>query len=59
VKEERVDPFPSPHGLAAASHLVARERAPEYEEGVERFVAARTELRFLRTGPWPAWSFSE
>lgn len=58
VRAERVDPAPGPHGLAAVSHLVARAAEAEYGAAVDRFAATRPDLRFLRTGPWPAWSFT-
>lgn len=58
VKDERVDPVSTPHGLATVAHLVDRTREGEYEAAVDRFAAGRPELRLLRTGPWPAWSFT-
>jgi hypothetical protein len=59
VRDERVESLPSPHGLAAAAHLVSRVREAEYEAAADRWADARPELRFLRTGPWPPWSFTE
>jgi hypothetical protein len=58
VKDERVDPFPAPQGLAEVAHLVERTREEEYEGRMDAFAATRPELRFLRTGPWPAWTFA-
>lgn len=58
VREERVDPLGTPHGLVAVAHLIERARGEEYEELARRFADERPALRFLRTGPWPAWSFT-
>jgi hypothetical protein len=58
VRDERVAPFPAPHGLAEVAHLVERTSEDEYGRKVEAFAATRPELRFVRTGPWPAWTFT-
>ena len=58
VQDERVEPFASAHGLATVTHLVARAVEREYIRAADAYAAERPELRFLRTGPWPAWSFS-
>ena len=58
LKGERVDPLPTAHGLATVAHLVARAREEEYRAAVDAFAAERPDLRLLRTGPWPAWSFT-
>ena len=58
VKDERVEPFASPHGLTTVTHLVARAAEDEYERAADAYAASRPELRFLRTGPWPAWTFT-
>jgi hypothetical protein len=58
VLDERVEPLSSPHGLATVAHLVDRDRESEYEAAVDRFAGSAPGVRFLRTGPWPAWSFT-
>jgi hypothetical protein len=58
VREERLDPADTPHGLVGVAHLVARADERAYEQVADRFAAERPGLRFLRTGPWPAWSFT-
>jgi hypothetical protein len=58
VKDGRVAPLPSPHGLAEIAHLVERADEIEYQRALEAFTAARPELLFTRTGPWPAWTFA-
>jgi hypothetical protein len=58
IREERIEPLPSPHGLVTVAHLIARERETEYEAAAARFVESAPDLRFLRTGPWPPWSFT-
>lgn len=55
---ERVDPAPEGPALVTIAHLVRRPDEARYAEAVGRFAAARPELRFLRTGPWPVWSFT-
>jgi hypothetical protein len=58
IRDERIEPLPSPHGLVMVAHLIAREREAEYEAAAARFAESARELRFLRTGPWPPWSFT-
>ncbi len=57
IRQERIDALPTRHGVVSLAHLVARGAEPEYRAGVERVRRARPELRFLVTGPWPAYSF--
>jgi hypothetical protein len=58
VKDERTEPLHSPHGLAEVAHLVERTSERDYERAAVAFAEGRPELRFLRTGPWPAWTFT-
>ena len=58
VIDERVDPLTEPQWLAAATHLVRRRDEEEYRAAADRFAALHGELRFVRTGPWPPWSFT-
>ena len=58
VKDERVAPLPSPHGLVEVTHLVARADEDAYGRAADAAAAARQELRYFRTGPWPAWTFT-
>ena len=58
VRDERVDAPDLQQELARIAHLVARADADAYEEAMDRFAVEHPELRFLRTGPWPAWSFA-
>jgi hypothetical protein len=58
VRDARVDPIAEPPGLAAATHLVRRQDEDAYRAALDRFAAERVELRFVRTGPWPPWSFT-
>jgi hypothetical protein len=37
---------------------VERSSEGAYVRTADEYARARPELRFLRTGPWPAWSFS-
>jgi hypothetical protein len=58
VLGERVDGVPEPPGLAVATHLVRRSEERAYGTAVDRFAAEHRALRFVRTGPWPPWSFT-
>ena len=58
VIDERVDPLAEPRWLAVATHLVRRRDEEEYRAAADRFAALHGALRFVRTGPWPPWSFT-
>lgn len=59
VRAERVEPGLGPHGVLAVSHLVARADEEEYRARVRDVRARLHDLRFLVTGPWPPYSFSQ
>lgn len=44
--------------VVRAAFLVRRERLAEYRRKVEQALRAREGLRFLTSGPWPPYSFS-
>jgi hypothetical protein len=45
------------HLLLKAAYLVPRERVTNFRQEVESLCLAYPHLRFLCTGPWPAYSF--
>jgi hypothetical protein len=47
----------TPRLLLTAAYLVERDQAAAFRREVEVLSAAHLELRFLCTGPWPAYSF--
>jgi len=47
----------TPHLLLKAAYLVPRERVTDFRLEVDRLCLAYPHLRFLCTGPWPAYSF--
>jgi hypothetical protein len=57
VKSE-IEARPSDALVVRAGFLVRRERLPDYHERVERARSERRDLRFLTSGPWPPYSFS-
>ncbi|HUH12811.1 MAG TPA: GvpL/GvpF family gas vesicle protein [Longimicrobiales bacterium] len=59
VRDERVDPPGERAGLLAVAHLVPREAQDEYRARVRDVRERVPDLRFLVTGPWPPYSFSE
>lgn len=44
--------------VVRAAFLVERTRLQDYQQRVEEAKAERTSLRFLTSGPWPPYSFS-
>ncbi len=52
------EPLEPPGGIAAIAHLVAEESIPEYREGVDGWIREREDLRVVRAGPWPPYSFT-
>lgn len=59
VREERVEPLPSAHGLVTVAHLVDRKDIAAYRAAVTGFRDRFGDLRFLISGPWPPYSFVE
>lgn len=47
----------TPRLLLTAAYLVERDQVAAFRREVEALSAAHPELRFLCTGPWPAYSF--
>ena len=47
----------TPHLLLKAAYLVPRERVTDFRLEVDRLCLDYPHLRFLCTGPWPAYSF--
>jgi len=47
----------TPRLLLTAAYLVEQGRVPTFRQEVEALSAAYPELRFLCTGPWPAYNF--
>jgi hypothetical protein len=47
----------APRSLLKAAYLVDRDRVAAFRREVEALSAANPTLRFLCTGPWPAYSF--
>ena len=45
--------------VVAAAHLVERARLEEYQERLRAARSQRADLRFLTSGPWPPYSFSQ
>ncbi len=56
VRDERVHPLQA-GGLVSVAHLVEREMEARYGAAVEGFAAEHPELRVVRGGPWPPYSF--
>lgn len=44
--------------VVRAAFLVERERLKDYQERLEKARSSRSSLRFLTSGPWPPYSFS-
>ncbi len=57
VVGSRVEALETAHGLASVAFLVRRDSATDYRDALARAVAARRELRFLTSGPWPPYTF--
>jgi hypothetical protein len=43
--------------IVRIAHLVLRDHQHEYKSHMDALVRERTEYRFLRSGPWPPYSF--
>jgi hypothetical protein len=59
VKESTSNVRPAEALVLSASHLVARERLESYRERLSEARGQHQELRFLTSGPWPPYSFSD
>ena len=60
IKEERVTVNPTQALVVRAAHLVERVRLEEYRERLRTLREERRErLRFLTSGAWPPYSFTE
>jgi hypothetical protein len=57
--DARVRVRPSESLVVRAAHLVARGRVGEYRERLRTLRGERPDLRFLTSGPWPPYTFSE
>ena len=58
VSESNVSLHATEALMLRAAYLVRRERLTDYRERVMSFKSERPELRFLTSGPWPPYSFS-
>jgi hypothetical protein len=58
VKDSFVELRPAESLFVSASHLVAREKVENYRARLEAARRERPDLRFLTSGPWPPYSFS-
>ncbi|MBV9957262.1 MAG: GvpL/GvpF family gas vesicle protein [Acidobacteria bacterium] len=58
VKDSLVEVRPAASLVVSASHLVAREAVESYRARLEAARRERPDLRFLTSGPWPPYSFS-
>lgn len=58
VKASSVQLRPAESLVIAASHLVERAHVDAYRRQVENARREQPELRFLTSGPWPPYSFS-
>ncbi len=59
IKESVVRVQPAEALVIAASYLVKREGLPQYRACLELAQAERRDLRFMTSGPWPPYSFSD
>lgn len=58
VRETRLEPLATDHGLFSATHLVARHDSSGYQDRLSAFRADHPELKFLVSGPWPPYTFA-
>lgn len=58
AKEQKVELRPLESLVIRASYLVERGLLGDYRQRVEEAVRERASLRFLTSGPWPPYSFS-
>jgi hypothetical protein len=59
VRETEARVNPSEAIVVRAAHLVERERVATYRERLRSLGVERRGLRFLTSGPWPPYSFSD
>ncbi|MBC7911595.1 MAG: GvpL/GvpF family gas vesicle protein [Pyrinomonadaceae bacterium] len=59
VKESSSNVRPAEALVLSASHLVEREQLESYRERLAAARGQHQELRFLTSGPWPPYSFSD
>jgi hypothetical protein len=59
VKERRIEPLRTAHGVATVAYLVHRANVDAYHGAVEAVRTRMPRLRLLSTGPWPPYSFVE
>lgn len=59
ARESNVEVNPTQTLVVKAAHLVERERIEEYRERLQEMRRERRDLRFLTSGPWPPYSFSQ
>ena len=57
TRDEQVTLRPREKLVLAASHLVERAKLKQYKEKMAEVRTNRPELHFLRSGPWPPYSF--
>jgi hypothetical protein len=58
IKGEKINVQPSERLFFSAAHLVERANLNRYREKVAGARAARPDLHFLTSGPWPPYSFA-
>lgn len=58
VRDQRVRPG-GPESLVAIAHLVARHDTGTYSARVRTFSERQPELRWVTSGPWPPYGFTE
>lgn len=58
AKDRKMDVRPAASLVVRAAFLVRRESLSDYQKRVEAARRARADLRFLTSGPWPPYSFS-
>lgn len=58
ASEQAVEVRPAESLVVRAAYLVGRARLSEYQKSLEMARAERPHLRFLTSGPWPPYSFS-
>lgn len=58
VRDGKVEPLRTQHGVISAAHLVPREQFAAWHRAVDALRQQFPELRFLASGPWPPYSFA-
>jgi hypothetical protein len=57
ARQSNIEIVPSRAMALRAAHLVARSRLQDYRARLDKARRARTDIRFLTSGPWPPYSF--